>query len=138
LSEVLPYADFVFGNEDEAAAFAEKSGWPKDDLKACALSLANLPKENAKRPRVVVFTQGSQPTIVAVNGEVNEYPVIPIDKSLIVDTNGAGDAFVGGFLAGLQSEKPVEKCVAAGQTCACLVIQREGAQYPEEPAKFEW
>lgn len=27
-------------------------------------------------------------------------PVNPIDKSLIVDTNGAGDAFVAGLLAG--------------------------------------
>lgn len=28
------------------------------------------------------------------------YPVPPIEKEKIIDTNGAGDAFVGGFLAG--------------------------------------
>jgi len=29
-------------------------------------------------------------------GKVTEYPVIPIEQSKIVDTNCAGDAFVGG------------------------------------------
>ena len=30
------------------------------------------------------------------DGQVTEYPVIPIKEEDIVDTNGAGDAFVGG------------------------------------------
>ena len=30
------------------------------------------------------------------DGKVKEYPVIPIAAEDIVDTNGAGDAFVGG------------------------------------------
>lgn len=34
-----------------------------------------MPKANGSRPRTVVFTQGSQPTIVAVNGKVTLYPV---------------------------------------------------------------
>ena len=33
-----------------------------------------------------------------VDGKVTEYPVIPIKSADIVDTNGAGDAFVGGKL----------------------------------------
>jgi adenosine kinase len=37
---------------------------------------------------------------MARDGVVTLTPVKPLDKSLIVDTNGAGDAFVGGFLAG--------------------------------------
>jgi sugar/nucleoside kinase (ribokinase family) len=31
-----------------------------------------------------------------VEGRVLEFPVIPISEKAIVDTNGAGDAFVGG------------------------------------------
>ena len=30
------------------------------------------------------------------DGKVTEYPIIPIKEEDIVDTNGAGDAFVGG------------------------------------------
>lgn len=26
-TEVMPYVDFIFGNEDEAAVFAESEGW---------------------------------------------------------------------------------------------------------------
>lgn len=43
--------------------------------------------------------------LVAVNHpgseevEQTEYPVCKIPKEQIVDTNGAGDAFVGGFLS---------------------------------------
>ena len=45
---------------------------------------------------MVVFTQGALPTIVVENGSVTEYPVIPLKEGELVDTNGAGDAFVGG------------------------------------------
>lgn len=53
------------------------------------------------RPRVVVITQGSSETIVAVQGVVRTFPVEKIPNHLLVDTNGAGDAFVGGFIAQL-------------------------------------
>jgi len=138
LNSVLPYADFVVCNEDEAALFAEKSGWAKDDLQGCAANLSNLPKLNDKRKRTVIFTQGKEPTIVAIDGQITLYPVLPIDKSLIVDTNGAGDSFVGGLLAGLAADKPLAVCIAAGQYCASKIIQVEGAQYPDTPNDFKW
>ena len=38
--------------------------------------------------------------MVAVeHGNVKSFPVEALEKADIVDTNGAGDAFVGGFLA---------------------------------------
>ncbi len=36
-------------------------------------------------------------SISVVEGRVLEFPVIPISEKAIVDTNGAGDAFVGGI-----------------------------------------
>jgi adenosine kinase len=138
LNSVLPYADYVVCNEDEAATFAEKSGWAKEDLQGAAVALSKLSKLNDKRKRTVIFTQGKEPTIVAVDGEVTLYPVIPIDKDAIVDTNGAGDAFVAGLLAGLAADKPLAVAVAAGQYCANKVIQVEGAQYPATANDFKW
>jgi len=128
----------VIGNEDEGTAFAAKMGWDVSDLKGAAAALSKLPKLGKARPRTVVFTHGKEPTIVAVDGVVTTYPVVLLDKSLIVDTNGAGDAFVGGFLAGLAADKPLEKCISAGQYCASRVIQVEGAQYPQEASPFTW
>eukprot|EP00983_Pelagomonas_calceolata_P108192 1159431-Pelagomonas_calceolata.AAC.1 len=42
---------------------------------------------------------------------------VQIDPKAIVDTNGAGDAFVGGFLSQLVCGKPVSECVRAGESC---------------------
>ena len=56
--------------------------------------MAKLPKKNTKRERVVIITQGTDPTVVATakgdDVEVKEYAVHPIDKAKINDTNGAG------------------------------------------------
>ena len=38
---------------------------------------------------------------------ITEYPVPPLEKDDIVDTNGAGDAFVGGFLSELALGKTI-------------------------------
>ena len=77
LATALPYADFLFGNDSEAAAYAKVHGMEDkaEDLAALALAVAALPKKNASRPRTVVFTQGSKSTIVACDGKVTEYQV---------------------------------------------------------------
>ncbi|KAL3929830.1 MAG: hypothetical protein SGARI_004644 [Bacillariaceae sp.] len=128
LATALPYADFLFGNEGEAAAFGKKHNLG-DDLKEVALAAAAMPKKDASRPRTVVFTQGSQSTIVACGGKVTEYAVTPLAKELLVDTNGAGDAFVGGFLSQLVNGKDMEACVKAGQWAATYIIQQSGTQF---------
>lgn len=61
--------------------------------------IAALPKASGLKSRTVVITQGSSDTIVVKEGVVTSYPVELLPKEKLVDTNGAGDAFVGGFLA---------------------------------------
>lgn len=131
LASVMPYTDFVFANETEAETYGEVMGWGKD-LSTIALKLAALPKASGTRPRVVCFTQGSKATIVACAGEVTEFPVELLAKELIVDTNGAGDAFVGGFLARLVEGKPIAECVRSGTFAARTIIQFSGCTFPKE------
>jgi len=131
LSAVVPYADFVFGNESEAAAYGETKDWG-NDLKTIALKLSALPKASGTRNRVVVFTQGAEHTIVASQGVVTLYPVDALPRELLVDTNGAGDAFVGGFLSQLLLEKPLSECVRAGHFASRVIIQRSGCTFPKE------
>lgn len=50
----------------------------------------------------------------------------------MVDTNGAGDAFVGGFLSQLVLEKSIAECVRAGHFAARTIIQRSGCTFPKE------
>ncbi|KAI1460583.1 Ribokinase-like protein [Annulohypoxylon moriforme] len=128
------YWDYVICNESEAAAYAKSHSLSvaETDVPGIAKALANLPKANTKKPRVAVITQGTLPTVVAVQSqdEVKQYPVHAIDSSKINDTNGAGDAFAGGFVAGLVQGKSLEESVDLGQWLARLSIQELGPSYP--------
>ncbi|KAJ4304083.1 adenosine kinase [Collariella sp. IMI 366227] len=128
LDASAPYWDYVIGNETEAEAYAESHGLGTKDVKEIAKALANLPKENKQRKRVAIITQGTEPTIVAVQGEdeVKEYPVHAIPKEEIYDTNGAGDAFAGGFCAGIVEGRSLAECVDMGQWLARLSIKELG------------
>jgi adenosine kinase len=132
LSSVIPYADYVIANESEAQAFGKKNGWG-EDLQEIAHKLSALPKENGKRKRTVVFTQGADATIVFDGTQLHQFKPSKIDASLIVDTNGAGDTFAGGFLSQLVQNKPLETCVAAGHYCAGLCIQTSGCKFSGKP-----
>jgi adenosine kinase len=56
MAATLPFTDFVFGNESEAAAYGEAKGYGSD-IATIALKLAAQPKASGTRPRIVVFTQ---------------------------------------------------------------------------------
>lgn len=136
LDEILPYVDILIGNETEAAAFAESHGIESKDVKKIAETIAKGPKKNTKRSRTVVFTQGTDPTIAVSAKEsgdvdVNEVPVHDIGAEKINDTNGAGDAFAGGFVAGIVQGKSLETAIDMGQWLAKLSIQELGPSYPQ-------
>jgi len=133
LQKLMPVTDYLFGNETEACAYAEAVSWDTKDVEFIATRLSLVPMEGGKAPRKVVITQGADPTIVAIKGHVTKYPVIALPKEKIVDTNGAGDAFVGGFLAALVKGKDIEGCCKAGSYSASVVIQHSGCTYPAKP-----
>lgn len=131
LSETMPYVDILFGNETEAASFAKSEEWDTTDISEIALKISALSKENSKRPRTVVITQGADDTIVATEGKVKSYPVIRLPSSELVDTNGAGDAFVGGYLSQLLLGKDTEASIKAANFAANVIIQRSGCTFPD-------
>ncbi|KAM5444632.1 adenosine kinase [Microsporum ferrugineum] len=135
LASVLPYTDFIVGNEAEALSFAKSQDWTTEDIAEIAEKMAKLPKTNSKRARTVIITQGTEPTISAVSnasGEVTvtKTPIRKILKEEICDTNGAGDAFAGGFCAGVVQGKDVPECVEMGHWLANLSIRELGPSYP--------
>ncbi|KAI6673262.1 hypothetical protein NL676_001168 [Syzygium grande] len=131
--KALPYMDFVFGNETEARTFSKVHGWETDDVEEIALKISQWPKASGTYKRITVITQGPDPVVVAEDGKVKKFPVIKLPQEKIVDTNGAGDAFVGGFLSQLVKQKPVEDCVKAGCYASNVIIQRPSCSYPEKP-----
>jgi sugar/nucleoside kinase (ribokinase family) len=127
LKSVLPYCDIIIGNETEAEAYAAANGLPDTkDLAAIAKAVATSPKSNASRPRVVIFTHGAESTILVSSAEPDSpkvFKVSPIDGKLIVDTNGAGDAFAGGFLGAYVAGKSLDECVEVGHKMGAMCVQ---------------
>lgn len=80
----------------------------------------------------MIFTQGAKPTLAFTPGKVEAFPVVPIEKARIVDTNGAGDSFVGGFLSRFSEGGALKECMAAGSYAAYTVIQQSGCAFPAE------
>ena len=133
LLSVMPYIDILFGNEAEGEALSQALELGTQDLKEIALKVSALPKANAKRSRIVIITQGPDPVLLCQDRKVSEFSIIPITKEDIVDTNGAGDAWVGGFLSQLVLGKSLEQSVHGGHYAANIVIQRSGCTFPEKP-----
>lgn len=134
LLNAIPYVDILVGNEAEAAALSTALNLGLEDIREIAKYVVKQPKINQSRPRVVIFTQGPNPIIVCkADLTITEYPIIPIAEEDILDTNGAGDAWVGGFLSQLVLEKPLEDCMKGGNYAANVIIKRSGCTYPETP-----
>lgn len=136
LDRCAPYADYIICNESEAAAYAESHELGTTDLEEIAKKVAALPKANTKKPRTVIFTQGTDPTLaVSYDASTKEFStskfaVHPLDSAKIADTNGAGDAFAAGFTAGLVEGKDLSKSIDMGHWLAKLSIQEIGPSYP--------
>jgi len=132
----MPYVDILFGNETEARAYAKTQNFKglidPEDVTDIALKIANLEKANSDRKRIVVFTQGSDPVIVVQGNRVLVYPVTKLPAEKIKDTNGAGDAFVGGFLSQYIQGKHLDTCVEGGIWAAAQVIQNLGCTFPKK------
>lgn len=130
----LERADFVFCNEDEADAWGKANGMEGASREDIAKALASIPKVSTKRPRCAIVTQGSHPVILSTlnaegNATVETIELEKIDKSTIVDTNGAGDSFVGAFFAAFIQGKSIPDCIRAGNHLAGIVITKSGCQF---------
>jgi len=130
--EILPMVDYLFCNETEAAMFAETEGCETTDLAFIATRLSLIPMTKGGK-RTVVITQGKDPTIVAFSGMVTQHAITALPKEKLVDTNGAGDAYVGGFLAALSKGMPTADCCKAGAYSASVIVQHIGCTFPSAP-----
>lgn len=92
---------------------------------------------NGARARTVIFTQGPKDAIIVHKGVVRTFPVIPCPADQIVDLNGAGDAWLGGFLAYLVQDAPLETCVAAANYAANVVIRHPGCSWGSGAPTFQ-
>jgi adenosine kinase len=85
--------------------------------------------------RLLVVTRGEQGSAIYVNGNKYQVPVIPPEK--IVDPTGVGDAYRGGFLAGLAHQLDWVTCGMMGAMAATYCLEHKGTQkHTYTPADF--
>jgi ribokinase len=88
-------------------------------------------------PASVVVTLGAEGAVVAAEGTTQHFPASEVE---VVDTTGAGDAFVGALAARLAKGTPLEEAVPFAVFAAAVAVTREGAQgslpTPEEVEKL--
>ena len=80
--------------------------------------------------RAAVIKQGIRGSWVMADGQAWQLPALPIAA---VDPTGAGDAYCGGFIAGLIGGQPLAVCAAMGTVAASYVVEACGALATPRP-----
>lgn len=110
----------VFANEDEIRALYPDGG---DDYAALARRLA------AESPGLVAVVKvGKDGAWVARDGELHRIAPVPADR--VLDTNGAGDNFAGGFLHGFLHRWPLPACGSLASAVGSECVRHMGPAIP--------
>ncbi|MCU1419912.1 MAG: sugar kinase [Mycetocola sp.] len=124
LRPLIAYSDLVFASEEEVPLLTDISGGPAEQARAIS----------AIGPTHVVIKRGARGAVALVEGQLHESDAFEITP---VDTVGAGDAFVAGYLAGFlaRSSTPevLRRANAAG-AYACM----SGGDWEGLPRGEEW
>ena len=113
LSDVLPLIDYIFPNEKEAAYYTGENTIPQ---------MAHALKETGIR-NVIIKAGADGCYINNADGFVH-LPALPVE---VVDSTGAGDNFVAGFLSGVLRGENIIACAERGRDRAAQCISRMGA-----------
>lgn len=105
-------ADVVFAGEDEAELVTGERD-PRQQAAAIAALGAGQ----------VVIKRGAEGAIALVDGELAEQSAFPVQA---VDTVGAGDAFVAGYLCELLAGSPVAERLRTAAACGALACTAPG------------
>ena len=105
---LLPQLDLLAVNESEAAALAEAAGTPVADL--------GIPK--------LLMTKGAEGAEYFENGDVVKQSSFKVDP---VDTTGAGDTFLGAFMARLSKGEDAQNALRFASAASALQVTRAGA-----------
>lgn len=109
-AEALDYIDYLVPNEHEIKAI-----------------FGNVPIEEVllRHPEKVLVTLGKDGVQYASHETLIHIPAQTID---VIDTTGAGDSFIAGFVSGLAEGYSLKEAAEKGIEVASLTCQRMGAQ----------
>lgn len=124
---LVAQADIVFGNKDEFEVLA------KCNQKNTVIEFIYSMSENLdERNKIIVITDGNQP-IEIYTLKLNEpfkwetLDVRVVKKQDVIDTTGAGDAFVAGFFHAFLQQNSIKDCAHFGMEVALKKLKNIGA-----------
>jgi ribokinase len=117
--ELLEKLDLLVVNEHEAAFLLEER------VEGVNGALSAAPELLALGPRSVVVTLGKEGAVFSY-GNSTEHVSSPTVE--VVDTTGAGDAFVGALAVRLARDSTLEEAVAYAVRAGAAAVTKEGAQ----------
>lgn len=121
---LIAKCDPIIVNETEAALLTGKAIANLDDAK-------QLVAEIAKKAKSAVITLGADGAVFAEkNATIGIH--LPSEKVAVVDTTGAGDAFVGALAAAFSRGENLANAVQAGLKAGAKAVQYFGAQPPKK------
>jgi 5-dehydro-2-deoxygluconokinase len=121
--EAARLCQIVVGNDVEFGLMAGRI----EDGKAMARSLLT------ESTRIAVYKMGERGAVTMTATE--EIPT-GIYRTEALKPTGAGDSFMGGFLAGLAARRPLREAVLRGSAAAAMVVARVGCA-PAMPTREE-
>ncbi|MEO1420286.1 MAG: adenosine kinase [Pseudomonadota bacterium] len=107
-------ADIVIGNEAEMKALFEVATF--DEARAAA----------AANGRLFVMTRSELGSVIIQGSDAAEQAADTIEQ--VIDSTGAGDAYVAGCLFALSQGQTLSQAAKLGTNCASLAIQQVGAR----------
>ncbi|MEG1060860.1 MAG: PfkB family carbohydrate kinase [Oscillospiraceae bacterium] len=117
LKDILYESKIIFTNEVERKLI-EKDYFLADITMLMVLGNAEI----------IVTTLGEKGCVVYEKKEnaIEEVHVAITPCEKVVDTTGAGDSFISGFMYGLLNGEPVEKCAEYASTTSSFIIEKSG------------
>jgi len=114
VAQALRYVDYLFPNDAEAMLLTGK-----DTVEGAAEDLLSA------GVGTVVIKCGAKGCYI--KNREREFWASAKQNVTCVDTTGAGDSFVGGFLYGLSNDLSLEECARIANDCGARAVQKVGA-----------
>jgi len=114
MAEALQYVDYLLPNEEEAMLVTGKQ--TAEEAAECLHDVG---------VGTVIIKCGAKGCFVKNREKAFWTPAVP--NVTCVDTTGAGDSFVAGFLCGLSKGLALEACVELANQCGAKAVQKIGA-----------
>ncbi len=117
--DIYPLVDVMVANRDEASKLSHIDVVDRNSAELAGRMIM------AWGTGSVIITLGSEGSLVVNKDQVTEIPTYEVD---VVDTVGAGDAFIAGIAVALGSGGEIERAAKLATAAAALATTKQGAQ----------